>query len=193
MGDPQLRELAERLQACCLAAGLTVATAESCTGGRVGDVLTDVAGSSGYVRGGIIAYADDIKAGLLDVPAEMIRAHGAVSAQVARAMATGARARCGADLAVAVTGIAGPGGATPGKPVGLTYMAVAGPGGVTVQRHAWEGDREDNKQASTRAALSLLLVSAEEAARSAPTAGQPADASTPTAGGTPAAPAWPAT
>ena len=143
MVDPELRLLAERLQGDLPGrAGLTVATAESCTGGRVCDTLTDVSGSSGYVRGGVIAYADAVKEALLGVPATVIGQHGAVSAQVARAMASGARARLRADLAVAVTGIAGPSGATPGKPVGLTYVAVADPAGVEIRRFAWSGDRE---------------------------------------------------
>ena len=162
MADLELRRLAEELQATCLAAGLTVATAESCTGGRVCDALTDVAGSSGYVRGGVIAYADEAKQGLLGVPPGILAQHGAVSAQVARAMAAGARERLHADLAVAVTGIAGPSGATPGKPVGIAYVAVADPDGVEIRRFAWPGDREANKHASTRAAIELL---GERAAR----------------------------
>ena len=125
MADPELRALAERLQAVCLATGLRVAFAESCTGGRVGDALTDVAGSSGYVAGGVVAYDDGAKEALLGVPRDVLAAHGAVSAQVALAMAEGARTRFATNLAVSVTGIAGPGGATPGKPVGLTYVAVA--------------------------------------------------------------------
>jgi nicotinamide-nucleotide amidase len=157
MAEPGLREIAERLQALCLAAGLTVATAESCTGGRVADALTDVAGSSVYVRGGVVAYADSVKRDLLDVPAAVVEQHGAVSAQVARAMAAGARARLGADLAVAVTGIAGPSGATPGKPIGLTYVAVADPAGIEIRRFSWTGDREANKGSSVRAALELLV------------------------------------
>lgn len=157
MVDPELRLLAERLQGICLGAQLTVATAESCTGGRVCDTLTDVSGSSGYVRGGVMAYADAVKEALLDVPATVIGQHGAVSAQAARAMASGARLRLGADLAVAVTGIAGPSGATPGKPVGLTYIAVADRVGIEIRRFAWSGDREANKVASARAALELLV------------------------------------
>lgn len=156
MAELELRRLAEGLQATCLAAGMTVATAESCTGGRVCDALTDVVGSSGYVRGGVIAYADEAKQALLGVPAGILVQHGAVSAQVARAMAAGARERVGVDLAVAVTGIAGPSGATAGKPVGLTYIAVADPEGVEIRRFAWSGDREANKQASARAAIELL-------------------------------------
>jgi len=157
VADPELRALAERLQAVCLESGLRVAFAESCTGGRVGDALTDVAGSSGYVAGGVVAYDDDAKAALLGVPRGTLAAHGAVSAQVALAMAEGARSRFATDLAVSVTGIAGPGGATAGKPVGLTYVALADADGATVRRFTWDGDREANKAASARAALELLL------------------------------------
>jgi PncC family amidohydrolase len=173
MADPDLRLLAERLQRICLGAGLTVATAESCTGGRVCDALTDVAGSSGYVRGGVVAYADALKEALLGVPAIVTRQHGAVSAQAARAMAEGARARLGVDLAVAVTGIAGPSGAAPGKPVGLTYVAVADPAGIEIRRFVWSGDREANKAASTRAGLELIL---ERASALAAGTGTPSDA-----------------
>lgn len=157
MAAPELRALVEPLQAVCLAAGLRVAVAESCTGGRVGDALTDLAGSSGYVAGGVIAYEDEAKVALLGVPPATLGAHGAVSAQVALAMAEGARERFRVDLAVAVTGVAGPGGATAGKPVGLTYVAVADGTGGTVRRHAWVGERDANKAASTQAALELLL------------------------------------
>ena len=165
MADPALRALAERLQAICLERGLRVAFAESCTGGRVGDALTDVAGSSGYVAGGIVAYGDAAKEALLGVSRETLAAHGAVSAQVALAMAEGARTRFAADLAAAVTGIAGPGGASAGKPVGLTYVALADADGATVRRFTWDGDREANKAASATAALELLLERA--AARAA--------------------------
>ncbi len=157
MPAPELRDLAERLQATCLAAHLRVALAESCTGGRVADALTDVPGSSGYLAGGVVAYEDAAKTAILGVPRDALAAHGAVSAQVALAMAEGARARFAADLAVAVTGIAGPGGATPGKPVGLTYVAVADVTGNAVRRFAWSGEREANKASSAEAALELLL------------------------------------
>ncbi|MDR3544559.1 MAG: CinA family protein [Candidatus Limnocylindrales bacterium] len=157
MPEPDLRALAERLQEICLAAGLTVATAESCTGGRISDALTDVAGASGYLRGGVVAYSDHAKKAVLGVPASVIGQHGAVSAQVASAMASGARERLGADLAVAVTGIAGPSGATVGKPVGLTYVAVADAAGIDLRRFTWHGDRGSNKAASARAALELLV------------------------------------
>lgn len=159
-GDDLLATV-ERLQSACLDRHLTVATAESCTGGLVASTLTDLAGSSGYVLGGVIAYADRIKTAELDVPAELIAAHGAVSPHVARAMAVGARARFGSSLAVAVTGIAGPGGGTPAKPVGLTYVAVAAPTGIEVRRLSGAGDRAANKMASVRSALELLLRAAE--------------------------------
>ncbi|MFH1474998.1 MAG: CinA family protein [Chloroflexota bacterium] len=157
MADVELRALAERLQAICLGSGLRVAFAESCTGGRVGDVLTDVAGSSGYVAGGVVAYEDAAKEALLGVSRATLASHGAVSAQVALAMAEGARTRFATDLAVSVTGIAGPGGATPGKPVGLAYVGLAEADGATVRRFTWNGDREGNKAASVRAALELLV------------------------------------
>jgi PncC family amidohydrolase len=175
MADPGLRPLAERLQEICLAAGLTVATAESCTGGRIADALTDVAGSSGYLRGGVVAYADAIKRELLGVPALVIEQHGAVSAQAARAMAAGARARLGVDLAVAVTGIAGPTGATPGKSVGLAYVAVADPAGIEIRRFTWSGGREANKAASANAALELLVERATVIAAGAAGGAQQAD------------------
>jgi len=160
VADAELRAVVERLQAVCLGSRLRVAFAESCTGGRVGDALTDVAGSSGYVAGGVVAYGDDAKETLLGVPRGTLAAHGAVSAQVALAMAEGARSRFAADMAVSVTGIAGPGGATAGKPVGLTYVGLADAQGGTVRRFTWGGDREANKAASTRAALELLLEGA---------------------------------
>jgi len=161
MADDPLVALAERLQDVCLAHGLTVAAAESCTGGLVGHAITEVPGSSGYFLGAIVAYADEAKVALLDVPASTIAAHGAVSAQVAVAMATGARGRVSAHLTVAVTGIAGPEGGTADKPVGLTYVAVAGPAGSDVRRFGWTGDRAANKRASAEAALEMLLAAAE--------------------------------
>lgn len=159
-GDP-LTALAERLQGICLGRGLTVATAESCTGGLVAATITDVAGSSGYFVGGLVTYADEAKHTLLDVPTEMLSAHGAVSAQVARAMAIGARARLGASVAVSVTGVAGPSGGSADKPVGLTYVGVADARGADVRRFTWSGDRAANRRASTIAALELLVERAE--------------------------------
>jgi PncC family amidohydrolase len=164
VADP-LAELAARLQARCLALGRTVATAESCTGGLVAHVLTEVPGASGYVRGGIVAYSDEVKRALLGVPASVLEAHGAVSAQVAVAMAEGAREALGADLAVAVTGVAGPDGGSAAKPVGLVYVAVAGgEGPAEVRRLHWPGDRAENKRSSAEAAIELLLVRVEAGA-----------------------------
>ena len=157
MAEESLIELARRLQEICLRAGVSVATAESCTGGLVASCITDVSGSSGYFRGGVVSYSNEAKMSLLGVPAALLEAHGAVSAQVARAMAQGARERFQASLAVSVTGIAGPEGGTAAKPVGLTYLAVASEGGVEVRRYVWTGDRLANKEASARAALQLLL------------------------------------
>ncbi len=156
-----LTALAERLQGVCLGRSLTVATAESCTGGLVAHVLTEIAGSSGYYQGGVVSYSDDLKEGLLGVPRDVLVAHGAVSAQVARAMAVGARERLGVSLAVAVTGVAGPGGGSDAKPVGLTYVAAADGDGVEVRRFHWPGDRAANKWASAEAALELLLERAQ--------------------------------
>jgi len=157
-----LGAVAQRLQAVCLERGRTLATAESCTGGLIAHAITEVAGSSGYFLGGIVSYADGAKMRLLDVPAEVLASHGAVSAQAARAMAVGARARFGADLGVAVTGVAGPAGGSLDKPVGLTYVAVADDAGVDVRRFRWTDDRSGNKARSAAAALELLL---ERAAR----------------------------
>lgn len=155
--QPALAELCARIQHAFLERGWKLATAESCTGGLVGHLLTEVAGSSGYYVGGLVSYSNALKEAELGVPAETLRHHGAVSAQTAVAMAEGARRRYGADAAVAVTGIAGPDGGTPQKPVGLTYVAVADARGHDVRRFSWDGDRHANKLASARSALDLLL------------------------------------
>jgi PncC family amidohydrolase len=154
--DP-LVALAARLQERCLARGLRVATVESCTGGLVGHLITEISGSSGYYVGGFVTYSDELKRSLVAVPAEVLGAHGAVSAQTAIAMASGGRARTAADVGAAVTGIAGPDGGSAEKPVGLTYIAVADPTGTAVRRHVWTGDRTANKRASAQAVLELLL------------------------------------
>lgn len=156
-GLDELVSLAARSLLACRERGLTIATAESCTGGLVGHVITEVPGSSDVFLGGVISYGDAVKLAMLDVPAATIGAHGAVSAQVAVAMAEGARRRLGASIAAAVTGIAGPSGGTPGKPVGLTYVAVADAAGHDVRRFTWNGDRAENKRASAEALLALLL------------------------------------
>ena len=136
---------------------LTLATAESCTGGLIGHLLTEIPGSSDYYQGGLISYSDALKQSELGVEAQTLANHGAVSAQTCIAMAEGARKRYGSDVAIAVTGIAGPTGDGPGKPLGLTYVAVADAAGHEVQRHQWFGDRHRNKVASAAAALTLLV------------------------------------
>jgi PncC family amidohydrolase len=163
-----LTALAERLQAVCIDRGLTLAVAESCTGGLVADSITDIAGSSAYFAGGVVSYSNESKERLLDVPSEVLEAHGAVSAQVARAMAEGVRTRFGANVGAAVTGIAGPDGGTASKPVGLTYVAVADGDGVDVRRHGWSGDRLANKSASAAATLELVLERIGELAPAEP-------------------------
>jgi PncC family amidohydrolase len=165
--DP-LDDLAARLLSRCVALGVRIATVESCTGGLVGHAITEVPGSSAYFVGGFVTYSDELKRDLVGVPEDVLAAHGAVSAQAAVAMATGGRMRTGADLAVSVTGIAGPDGGTPAKPVGLTYVAVADAVGVAVKRHVWSGDRSDNKRRSAEAALELLLERVEAATASVP-------------------------
>jgi PncC family amidohydrolase len=157
MADDPLVAIAARLQERCLARGLRLATVESCTGGLVGHLITETPGSSAYYAGGFVTYSDQLKRDLVDVPGDVLVAHGAVSAQTAVAMATGGRARTGADLGAAVTGIAGPDGGTPQKPVGLTYVAVSDAAGTTVRRHLWSGSRTDNKRASAEALLELIL------------------------------------
>jgi len=136
---------------------LTLAVAESCTGGLLAARLTSVPGSSGYFRGGALAYHDDVKRGLLGVPAAVLARHGAVSSACARLMAEAARRTAGADLGVSITGIAGPSGGTPRKPVGLVFIALAGPGPkVEVRRLRFSGDRQAVRQRAAAAALRLL-------------------------------------
>jgi nicotinamide-nucleotide amidase len=137
--------------------GLTIATAESCTGGLLGHYLTNVSGSSLYVLGGIIAYSNGAKMGLLGVNGSTLEAHGAVSEPAALEMARGARARLGADLALSTTGIAGPTGGTPDKPVGLAYIGFSAANGERCERHVWGGDRLENKRLTVEAALEMLL------------------------------------
>jgi PncC family amidohydrolase len=151
-------ELARRVGAACRERGIRIGTAESCTGGLVAHLITEVPGSSDYFTGAFVTYSNGLKTGLVDVPPDVLDAHGAVSAQVARAMADGARRRLAVDLAVAVTGVAGPDGGTAAKPVGLTYVAVADADGDDVRRHVWDSDRTGNKRLSAAAALDLVLA-----------------------------------
>ncbi len=138
--------------------GWTIGAAESCTGGLVMHRLTNIAGSSAYVLGGVVAYSNPVKQSLLQVKQGTLMAYGAVSEAVAKEMATGLRTLLHVDVAMSITGIAGPGGGTAEKPVGLTYIGVAGPNDVVVvKRHIWSGDREAVKAASAEAALALVL------------------------------------
>lgn len=135
--------------------GMTLATAESCTGGLIGGAVTDVPGASGYYLGGVVSYANSVKESLLGVGPEDLAAHGAVSREVAEAMAVGVRAALGADLAVAVTGIAGPDGGTPEKPVGTVWIAIASPRGVRAERFAFGREREVVRARAAATALNL--------------------------------------
>lgn len=136
--------------------GLTLAVAESCTGGLLGMRITEVPGASDYFRGGVIAYSNAVKERVLGVPKAVLETQGAVSAECAQAMAEGVRRLLQADLALAITGIAGPTGGTPEKPVGLVYIALAHPGGVEVERHEFRGSRQGVRWSAAEAALSLL-------------------------------------
>ena len=147
------RRVGERLQA----QGWMLATAESCTGGLIGHLVTEIAGSSAYYAGGVVAYSNTVKQRVLGVPEQTLIDHGAVSEPTAEAMARGVGALLGAAVAVATTGIAGPGGGTATKPVGLVYIAVATPGAVRVERHVFPGDRSSVKRQTAAAALELLL------------------------------------
>lgn len=150
------RSTAELLVDELRARGLTLGTAESCTGGLVAARVTDVAGSSDVFLGAVVAYSNEVKARELDVPERLLREHGAVSAEVAQAMAVGARARLGVDVAVAVTGIAGPSGGSEEKPVGLVHLHAVGPSGERARTFDFPGDRETIRLRSAVSALHLV-------------------------------------
>jgi PncC family amidohydrolase len=155
--DAELDAAARRLGRQLVKRGWQMASAESCTGGLVGHTITQVPRSSDHYLGGIVSYSDAVKEELLGVPGDLIERVGAVSAEVAEAMTTGALARFPvAHLALSVTGIAGPDGGSAEKPVGLTYVAAAvREGTAVVERHTWAHDRDGNKRASALAALDL--------------------------------------
>lgn len=136
---------------------LTCATAESCTGGMIGAALTSLPGSSQWYRGGVIAYANEIKTALLDVPARTLAVHGAVSQPVALAMALGVCRACGADAAMATTGVAGPDGGAPDKPVGTVWIGWALSGRAVARRFLFAGDREAVRRAAVAEACAGLL------------------------------------
>jgi nicotinamide-nucleotide amidase len=153
-----LRDEAARLLEACRKAGVRIATAESCTGGLIAALLTEIAGSSDVVERGFVTYSNEAKIESLGVPADLLAAHGAVSEAVARAMAEGALAHARADIAVSVTGVAGPGGGSAAKPVGLVYLAAARKGRTTLHQECRFGDigRDGVRLKSVEAALALL-------------------------------------
>jgi nicotinamide-nucleotide amidase len=150
------RPIEEHVLALCREQGLTLATAESCTGGLVAERLTRVPGSSDVFRGAIVAYANDVKERELGVPEEILREHGAVSAETAAAMAAGVRERLDTDVGVSVTGVAGPGGGTAEKPVGLVYIGVSSPSGERTIEFNYPADRQAIRSRAAVAALHLL-------------------------------------
>ena len=162
------RPVQELVLGLCRARGLTLATAESCTGGLVAARLTDVPGSSDVFLGGIVAYADGVKEAELGVPDEVLRRFGAVSAETAAAMSRGGRERLGADVAVAVTGVAGPGGGSAEKPVGLVHVHASGPEGELVRELRLHGGRDEIRRRATVTALHVVRMLLERAAVTVP-------------------------
>ena len=136
---------------------LTLACAESCTGGLLTSRLTDVAGSSAYIKGAVVSYSNEVKMSHLGVKEETLASYGAVSKETAREMSEGVRSRIGADLGVGITGIAGPGGGSAEKPVGLVYISVAGARGTVVKRNVFAGTRTEIKRQAVDTALNMLL------------------------------------
>ena len=157
MDDHTLLELSQQTGLALRRRGWSLATAESCTGGWVAKCLTDVPGSSDYLERGFVSYSTAAKSQQLGVPTEVLDEHGAVSEAVVMAMASGARVRSGAQCAVAVSGVAGPGGGTPEKPVGLVWFAWATPDGVAVESEHFTGDRAAVRRAATGTALQGIL------------------------------------
>jgi nicotinamide-nucleotide amidase len=157
----ELERAARRLGAALLTRGWRLATAESCTGGWIAKALTDVAGSSGWFEGGVVSYSNESKAELLGVPRAVLAADGAVSEAAVRAMAEGAQRRFGVEVAVAVSGIAGPDGGSADKPVGTVWLAFATPSGTTAERQVFAGDRARVRTESVRRALERALELAE--------------------------------
>ncbi|HEX6536400.1 MAG TPA: competence/damage-inducible protein A [Gemmatimonadaceae bacterium] len=149
-------DLAAVVLDACRAGGVRVATAESCTGGMLGARLTAIAGSSDVYVGGVVAYDNSIKERLLGVDARLLREHGAVSEPVALAMARGARERTGAEIAISITGVAGPGGGSAEKPVGTVWIAVVAPAGERASRRVFPGDREEIRRRATQGALDMV-------------------------------------
>lgn len=156
---PQPLPLENRIISYLIDTGKSIATAESCSGGLIAHRLTNVPGASTPFIGGVVAYSNKVKMNLLAVSGATLEIHGAVSEETALEMATGARSALASDLVVAVTGIAGPGGGSPEKPVGLVYMAVDLDGATRCERHLFQGDRESVKAQTAEAALNLIWES----------------------------------
>ena len=162
MSDKTITGLAQQVLESCRARKLRLATAESCTGGMIAAALTDIAGSSDVVERGFVTYSNEAKTEMLGVPAALIERVGAVSEEVARAMAAGALAHAPVDLAIAVTGIAGPGGGSAEKPVGLVHFGLARRGHtVEAAHHVFPGDRGAVRSATVKRALEMLLEAAQ--------------------------------
>jgi nicotinamide-nucleotide amidase len=162
MFSPEVLNLAEAVLDACRARGWHLATAESCTGGLVAAALTSIAGSSDVVERGFVAYANEAKSSLLGVPSATIAAHGAVSAETATAMARGAITHAPVDVAVSITGVAGPDGGSAEKPVGLVILGLARRDGATcTERHVFSGDRAAVRGAALKVALRLLAEAAK--------------------------------
>jgi nicotinamide-nucleotide amidase len=158
VSDDELEVLCALVLARCRETGVRLALAEACTGGLIAASLTEVPGASAVVERGFVPYSNESKGEQLGVPLELLQAHGSVSVEAVRAMAEGVLARSRADWVLAETGIAGPGGGTPGKPVGLVYVAVLRRGGeATVERHVFAGDRRAVRRAAAARGLALLL------------------------------------
>lgn len=163
MFDHEVREAAEHVLLTCRKKNLKVVTAESCTGGLIAAALTAIAGSSDVVDRGFVTYSNEAKREMIGVPWDAILGHGAVSEPVARAMAAGALARSSADIAVSVTGVAGPGGGTDEKPVGLVHFGAVRAGfDPIVERHVFPGDRDQIRRLTVLTALAMVTALAEK-------------------------------
>ena len=162
MFDHEIREAAEHVLEACRRKNLRLVTAESCTGGLIAGALTAIAGSSDVVDRAFVTYSNEAKREMIGVPWDAILGHGAVSEPVARAMAAGALARGNAQIAVSVTGVAGPGGGTPDKPVGLVHFAAQRAGyDAIVERHVFPGDRDQIRRLTVVTALAMMAALAE--------------------------------
>ena len=161
MDDPIVQqptqELAKRVAALLLERKWTLAVAESCTGGQIGHTLTNLPGSSAFFEGGVVVYSYEAKTKLLGVTPELLLEHGAVSHAIAYELARAVRRLLGTHVGISATGIAGPSGGTPTKPVGTVYVAVSSPYGDETRRYVWDRDRPGNKELSVAAALALVL------------------------------------